>query len=85
MDSNILATIISSGFILIGTIITVLVSNSKIKSVLEIKQKSQQYQIEEMKVSIKEHNDYAKSIPVIENEIKNIKETVSDIERKIGL
>lgn len=85
MDSNVLAIIISSGCTLIGTIITVIVANNKTKNVLEIKQKSQQHQIEEMKADIKEHNNYATHIPVIETEITNIKESLNTIKDKIGV
>ena len=85
MNEIILTTIISSGCLLIGTIITVLVSNSKIKNSMELKQKFQQGQIEEMKSDIKEHNNYAIHIPKIETEISNIKETLSEIKNKIGV
>lgn len=85
MDSNLLSTIISSSLILIGTIITVVISNNKTKTSIEIKQKGQQHQIDEMKKDIKEHNDYAKHIPVIETEITNIKESINAIKDKIGV
>lgn len=85
MNETILATIISSGCLLLGTILTVVISNAKIKNTLEIKQKFQQTQIEEMKNDIKEHNNYAVHIPKIETEIENIKESVTEIKRKIGV
>ena len=70
---GIVTTIISSVCLLIGTVITVVVTNSKLKRELELKQQFQQSEIDELKQSIKEHNNYAKSIPVIETEIEFIK------------
>lgn len=85
MNETILATIISSGCLLLGTILTVVISNVKMKNTLEIKQKFQQTQIEEMKNDIKEHNNYAVHIPKIETEIENIKESITEIKHKIGV
>lgn len=85
MNETILATIISSGCLLLGTILTVVISNAKMKNTLEIKQKFQQTQIEEMKNDIKEHNNYAVHIPKIETEIENIKESITEIKHKIGV
>lgn len=84
MEGTIIATIISSACTLIGVIITVLISSSKNKAIIEQKVNSQQQQIKEMKEDIKEHNNYATHIPVIETEIKHIKETLSEIKNKIG-
>ena len=81
MIETIIATIISSAFTLAGVIITVLISSAKNKAIIEQKVNSQQAQIEEMKEDIKEHNNYAIHIPVIETEIKNIKETLSEIKK----
>lgn len=85
MNETILATIISSGCLLLGTILTVVISNAKMKNTLEIKQKFQQTQIKEMKNDIKEHNNYAVHIPKIETEIGNIKESITEIKHKIGV
>ena len=85
METMILTTIISSGCLLLGTILTVIISNSKIKTALELKQKSQQYQIEEIKSDLKEHNNYATHIPKIETEIEHIKESINAIKNKVGV
>lgn len=84
MDSVIISSVITSVLTLIGVIITVVVSSSKNKALIEQQVKSQQHEIEEMKADIKEHNNYATSIPVIQTEITHIKETLSEIKSKIG-
>lgn len=84
MDSVIISSVITSVLTLIGVIITVVVSSSKNKVLIEQQIKSLQHEIEEMKADIKEHNNYATSIPVIKTEITHFKETLSEIKSKIG-
>lgn len=79
MDSNLLATIISAICILAGTIITVVATNSKTRAELELKQEWNKKQIEELRSEVKEHNSYAKRIPVIENEIDHIKNAIEEL------
>lgn len=79
---QIIVTIISSVCMLLGTIITVIVSNNKLKTELELKQKFQQEQIDAMKKDIKEHNDYAKRMPVIETELTFIRQMIEEIKNK---
>lgn len=83
MNTEILVTLISSGCILIGTIITVVVTNSKTRAEMYLKQKYQQEQINEVKEQLKEHNGYAISIPLIQLQIENIKNELAEIKEKI--
>lgn len=80
---NIIVTVISSACILIGTIVSVIASNSKIRAEMEIKQQFQQQQIDEMKNDIKEHNNYAKQFPVIQTELNYIKQSIEEIKNEI--
>ena len=81
MESSVLATIISSICLLIGTIITVVVTNAKTRTEIEIKQKFQQNEIDEIKKDMKEHNNYAKRLPIIETELTYIKEAIAEIKK----
>ena len=83
MNTEILVTLISSGCILVGTIITVVVTNSKTRAEMYLKQKYQQEQINEVKEQLKEHNGYAVSIPLIQLQIENIKNELAEIKEKI--
>lgn len=73
----VLCSIITS----IIAVVTIIKSNQKIRTELEMRVKSQQHQIEEMKQDIKEHNNYAVEIPVIRTEISYIKEMIGDIKK----
>lgn len=83
MNTEILVTLISSGCILLGTIITVVVANSKTRAELYLKQKYQQEQIDEVKEQLKQHNGYAVSIPLIQLQIETIKNELAEIKDKI--
>ena len=84
MDAAIITSIITSVCTLIGVIITVTTSARKQRAEMEIQQRYQQDEIEEIKKQLKEHNSYATTIPVIQTEIKYIKESVSDIKNRLG-
>lgn len=75
--------IISSAFVLAGTIVTVIASNKKTKTEIQLKQAYNEEQIRELKETVKEHNDYAKNIPAIKVEIDNIKESIAYLKEKI--
>lgn len=64
---------------LIGGIVTlvgVLISNGKIQAVTETK-------IEELTREVREHNNFAKRMPVVEEQIKGIDRRIEDLERKV--
>lgn len=84
MESAIITSVISSVCTLIGVIITVSVSAKKQRTEMEISQKFQQKEIDDIKDKLKQHNDYAVKIPVIETELKYIRENVTDIKNKMG-
>ncbi len=70
MTDAILTAIISSGLTLIG----VLVSNNKTQAVNATK-------IEELTRAVREHNNFAKRMPVVEEQIKGINHRIGKLER----
>ena len=70
MTDALLTAIISSGLTLIG----VLVSNNKTQAVNTTK-------IEELTRAVREHNNFAKRMPVVEEQIKIINHRIGDLER----
>lgn len=74
---------IATGIVtILATVIAIVKSNEKIRTELEMKVKSQQYQLQEMKDTIKEHNNYAKEIPVIKTELKYITQMVGELKNE---
>lgn len=55
-----------------GVVITNTKANAKIEKQLEIAQAVTDTKIEELTREVREHNNFAKRMPVVENEIKTI-------------
>nr|DAS65365.1 MAG TPA: hypothetical protein [Bacteriophage sp.] len=71
MTEGIIGALISGGVTLIG----VLISNTKNQAVTDTK-------IEELTREVREHNNFAKRMPVVEEQIKVINHRIEDLERK---
>lgn len=84
MDAAILTSIITSVCTLAGVIITVLSSASRQKMEMEIMQRQQKQEIDEIKKQLKEHNSYANTIPVLQTELQFLREDIGEIKSKIG-
>ena len=60
------------------------ISASKQKMEMEIMQRQQKSEIDEIKKQLKEHNSYANTIPVLQTELKFLREDIGEIKSKIG-
>lgn len=66
---------------LIGVVITNSKSNGEIKNELEKSQAVTDCKIEELTREVREHNNFAKRIPVVEEQIKVINHRIECLER----
>ena len=66
---NIIVALITGGVTLVG----VLISNQKSQAVTETK-------IEELTREVREHNNFARRVPVVEEQIKVINHRIDDLE-----
>lgn len=66
MTETIITALITGGLTLVG----VLISNGKRQAIIETK-------IEELTREVREHNNFAKRMPVVENEIAHIKDDIN--------
>lgn len=71
MDSSIIIAIISGSITLLG----VLIANNKTQAVMETK-------VDELTREVREHNNFAKRMPVVEEQIKVINHRLEDLEHK---
>ena len=79
---GIVASAITAVCSLIGVIITNIFSNRKIEHSLQTSQAVTDYKIEELTREVREHNNFAKRMPVVEEQIKVINHRIEDLERK---
>lgn len=77
---SIIAAIITGGLALLGVIITNNSSNRRVEAKLEKNQAVTDAKIEELTREVREHNNFAKRMPVVENEIRHIEQTVEKLE-----
>lgn len=75
MDT-IIAAAITGGLALIGVVITSMMSNRKIERKLETHQAVTDCKIDELTREVREHNNFARRMPVVEQEIKGINEKI---------
>lgn len=70
MNEAVIVAIISGAFTLIG----VLISNSKKDGAIEER-------LNELTREVREHNNFAKRVPILENDIQNIKEDIKELKQ----
>ena len=77
---NIIVALITGGLSIIGVIISNNRSNSKIQSQLETSQAVTDTKLDELTREVREHNGFARRMPVVEEQIKVINHRISDLE-----
>ena len=80
MANEIIIAIITGGLALIGVIITNLSSNRKIQNDIHISQAVTDTKLDELTREVREHNNFAKRVPVLEEQIKVINHRIDDLE-----
>ena len=78
--SEIIVAIITGGISLIGTIITIIATSRKTEQKLEVSQAVTDTKIEELTREVREHNNFARRMPVLEEQIKVINHRIDDLE-----
>lgn len=81
---DIWSALITGGMSLIGVVITCQQSNKKIEHKLETSQAVMDCKIEELTREVREHNNFAQRMPVVEEQIKVINHRIQDLERGIS-
>lgn len=82
MNDAIIVALITGGLSLLGVVITNISSNRRIESQIEKNQAVADTKIDELTREVREHNNFAKRIPVVEEQIKVINHRLNDLEKK---
>lgn len=77
---GIIAAAITGGLALIGVIITVAAGQRKTEQTVRIAQAVTDTKIEELTREVREHNNFARRLPVVENDIKTIYKRLDKLE-----
>lgn len=76
------ASIVVGGLSLAGVIITNNSSNRKVEAKITTTQAVTNCKIEELTREVREHNNFARRMPVVEEQIKVINHRIQDLEQK---
>ena len=78
---TIISAAITGGLALAGVIITSVASNRKIENKLTTAQAITEIKIDELTREVREHNNFARRMPVVEEQIKVINHRLEDLEK----
>lgn len=78
--AGVISAAITGVLSLIGVIITVMSGNKNISHKLEISQAVTDTKIDELTREVREHNNFARRMPVVEEQIKVINHRLEDLE-----
>ena len=78
---TVITALITGGLALVGVIATCLSSNRKIESQLEKAQAVTDTKLDELTREVREHNGFARRMPVVEEQIKVINHRIGDLEQ----
>ena len=80
MNEAIVVAIITGGLSLVGVIVTSLVTARKSENAIRVSQAVTDTKIQELTREVREHNNFAKRMPVVEEQIKVINHRIDDLE-----
>ena len=80
---SIITALITGGLALIGVIISNVSSNRKVEASLKTAQAVTDTKLDELTREVREHNGFARRMPVVEEQIKVANHRIADIERRL--
>ena len=80
MVEAIVVALITGGLSLLGTVITVLSANQKTTQMLKISQAVTDTKIDELTREVRNHNNFAQRIPVVEEQIRVLNQRVDNLD-----
>lgn len=82
MSESIVVALITGGLSLIGVVVTCLATSRKTEKAAAIAQAITDTKIDELTREVREHNGFARRMPVVEEQIKVINHRLTDLERE---
>lgn len=81
MTDAIIVALITGGLSVLGVIISNIGSNRKIEDALSTSQAVTDCKIEELTREVREHNNFARRMPVVEQQIVDIKKDIDELRK----
>ena len=83
MGEAVLVALITGGLSLVGVVISNMATQHRTETAMRISQAVTETKIDNLTAEVREHNNFAKRMPVVEEQIKVINHRISDIEKEI--
>ncbi len=83
MSEAVLTALITGGLSVVGVVITNLAANRKMQYEIKQNQAVTETKIEELTREVREHNNFAHRVPVLENKVKVADHRLDDIEEEL--
>lgn len=80
MTDTIISALITGGLALIGVILSNMAASSKMGEQLKISQAVTDTKIEELTREVREHNNFARRVPVLEEQVRAANHRIKDLE-----
>ena len=80
INDTIITALITGGLALVGTIISNKSTENKIQQQLVVNQAVYDTKLEELTREVREHNNFARRMPIVENDIKHITDEIHRLE-----
>ena len=81
MTETIIVALITGGLSLLGVVITSRQTTKDVEAKLERQQAVTDTKLEELTREVREHNNFARRVPVLEEQIKIINHRIADLEQ----
>lgn len=82
MGSEVMTALITGGLALLGVIVTSVATNRKTDESIQTGQAVTDAKLEALTREVREHNGFARRMPVIEEQIKVINHRIADLEQE---
>lgn len=80
MSEAIVVALITGGLSLVGVIVTSLITARKSENAIKVAQAVTDTKIQELTREVREHNNFARRMPVVEEQIKVVNHRIADLE-----
>ncbi len=81
MTNEVLVALITGGLAFLGVVVTNIGNSRKMQKELEKNQAVTDTKIEELTREVREHNNFAKRVPVLENKVSVADHRIDDLEQ----
>lgn len=82
METEIIVSLITGGLALVGVILSNRAAGIRTDEAIRIAQAVTDTKLEELTRAVREHNDFARRMPVVEEQIKVINHRIKDLEQE---